>query len=264
MNLLRKIPAALQTLIADARFEEIHEGMSGTHIFRLEHDAQADQYLKIAERHSEQDLSAEVSRLLWLNGRLPVPRVIYWAEDDTRQYLLISALSGLVLYDESLRDQLPALMRLYASGLRQIHAVPVKACPFDLRLDVKIAQAAARMQSGMVDANNFDPERQGRTPQSAFRELLATRPTDDQDLVFTHGDYCTPNVLVDPDTMSLSGFIDWGRCGIADRYVDLALAARSIEYNFGAAWVQPFFDAYGIHEPDTAKVAFYRLLDEFF
>ena len=114
-----------------------------------------------------------------------------------------------------------------------------------------------------VADDDFDEERQGRTPQSAFRDLRAARPAE-EDLVFTHGDYCTPNLLVDPDTLSLTGFIDWGRAGVADRYQDLALAARSIEYNFGAAWVKPFYDAYGITHPDAAKEDYYRLLDEFF
>ncbi|MEP7293471.1 MAG: APH(3') family aminoglycoside O-phosphotransferase, partial [Chloroflexota bacterium] len=247
MNTLRKIPGGLQRWLDDAVIEEIREGMSGTSVFRLERRDQPDRFLKIAGRGSEQDLSAEVSRLLWLRGRLPVPDVLYWAEDDMRQYLVLSGIAGLVLYDESLRDQLPALMRLYASGLRQIHDIPLDACPFDMRLDVKIAQAARRFQAGLVDANNFDTEHEGRTAQSLFRELLATRPND-EDSAFTHGDYCTPNVLVDPDALALNGIIDWGRAGIADRYQDLALAARSIEYNFGAAWAAPFFAAYGLSE----------------
>ncbi len=213
-------------------------------------------------RGSEQDLYAEVSRLLWLRGRLPVPDVLYWAEDDARQYLLISGVPGVALYDDSLRDQLPTLIRLYAQSLHQVHAVPAEDCPFDVRLDVKIAQAAQRLHAGSVDVLNFDPERRGRTAQSLFREVIDTRPAD-EDLVFTHGDYCTPNVLIDPDAMTLSGLIDWGRAGIADRCQDLALAARSIDYNFGAEWVKPFFEAYGV-TADAAKVAFYRLLDEFF
>jgi kanamycin kinase/aminoglycoside 3'-phosphotransferase-2 len=229
----------------------------------VERRGQPDQYLKIAEQRSEQDLYPEVSRLLWLRGRLPVPEVVYWGEDDTRQYLLISGVPGLVLYDDSLRDQLPALMRLYAAALHQIHAIPVEGCPFDMRLDVKIAQAAQRLKTGAVDEDNFDPERRDRTAQSAFREVLATRPKA-EDLVFTHGDYCTPNVLIDPDAMTLSGLIDWGRAGVADRYQDLALAARSIDYNFSAEWIKSFYDAYGLSEVDQTKVAFYKLLDEFF
>ncbi len=212
MNFLRKIPAALQNLLGEAAIEEIHEGMSGASVFRIDREDQPDQYLKIAERRSEQDLSAEVSRLIWLRGRLPVPEVIYWAEDDTRQYLLMSAIAGLPLYDESLRDQLPALMRLYADGLRQIQAVPIQGCPFDMRLDVKIAQAGERVQAGLIDASEFDDERQKRSPKNLFAEVLDTRPGD-EDLVFTHGDYCTPNVLIDPDSLTLTGLIDWGRAG---------------------------------------------------
>jgi aminoglycoside phosphotransferase len=261
MNLLRKIPAGLQLWLQDATIEENREGMTATSVFRLERPDEPDRYLKIAARGSEDDLRDEVSRLLWLQGRLPVPEVIYWAEDAERQYLLISAIPGVVLYDEAVRDQLPAVIQVYAEGLRQIHAV--QACPFDVRLDVKIAHAARRLHTNQIDESDFDDERQGRTAQSAFRELLDTRPTN-EDLVFTHGDYCTPNVLMDPGSFALGGFIDWGRAGIADRYQDLALAARSIEYNFGLAWVEPFFQAYGIPYPDAAKVKFYRLLDEFF
>ncbi|HLX56069.1 MAG TPA: phosphotransferase, partial [Ktedonobacteraceae bacterium] len=59
-------------------------------------------------------------------------------------------------------------------------------------------------------------------------------------------------------------FIDWGRAGIADRYQDLALAARSLAYNFGPGWESLLWEAYGLQTVDAAKIAFYRLLDEFF
>lgn len=261
MNLLQNIPAGLQAWLQDAVIEENREGMTNASVFRLERRDQPDRYLKIAARGSEDDLRDELSHLLWLQGRLPVPEVLYWAEDSERQYLLMSAIPGVVLYDEALRDQLPAVIRVYAAGLRQIHAF--QDCPFDARLDMKIAQAARRLHANQIDESDFDAERQGRTAQNAFRELLDTRPNS-EDPVFTHGDYCTPNVLVDPGSLSLGGFIDWGRAGIADRYQDLALAARSIEYNFGNKWVEPFFHAYGIDDPDPAKVKFYKLLDEFF
>lgn len=261
MNHLRNLPVGLQQRLEDATVEENREGMTDTSVFRLEQRNQPDRYLKIAQRGSEDDLRAELSRLLWLQGRLPVPEVLYWAEDTERQYLLISAIPGVMLFDESLRDRLPAVIRLYAEALRQIHQL--QACPFDARLDVKIALAARRLHANQIVPADFDDERQGRTPQSAFRELLETRPPG-EDLVFTHGDYCTPNVLVDPGSLSLGGFIDWGRAGIADRYQDLALGARSIEYNFGREWVAPFFEAYGIENVDPAKLKFYRLLDEFF
>ncbi len=253
------LPGALKEQIHDAELVEVHEGMSGVRVFRVDEG----HYLKIAERHSEQDLYPEVTRLLWLQHRLPVPQIAYWGEDARHQYLLMTAVPGVVLYDESVRERLADVIRLYASGLRQIHGLTVEPCPFDARLDLKIAQAEGRLRAGGVDVSNFDSDRAGWSADEAFEHLLETRPSD-EDLVFTHGDYCTPNVLIDPVSMSMSGFIDWGRAGIADRYQDLALAARSIEYNFGAAWVTPFFEAYGITRVDQTKVAFYKLLDEFF
>jgi aminoglycoside phosphotransferase len=262
MHILRNIPAALQALIGDATLDENREGHTGTSVFRLERQGQPDQYLKVGERYSEDDLAAELSRMIWLRGRLPVPEVLYWSEHGTRQYLLMTAIPGLPAYDDSLSSQLPMLIRLYADGLRQIHDVPVEGCPFDMRQDVRIAQAGHNLQAGLVTGEDFDPQRQGRAPQSLFRELMATRPSD-EDPVFTHGDYCIPNVIINPEPLSVSGFIDWGRAGVADRYMDLALAARSIDYNFGSEWIPLFFEAYGI-DPDPAKRAFYQLLDEFF
>jgi aminoglycoside phosphotransferase len=86
-----------------------------------------------------------------------------------------------------------------------------------------------------IDADDFDEERAGRSPASLLDELHATRPPDEE-LVLIHGDYCFPNVVI--KGWALSGFIDLGRCGVADRYHDLAQAARSVRRNLGgrAGW----------------------------
>ena len=147
-----------------------------------------------------------------------------------------------------------------ARGLRWFHALPVDDCPFDARLDVRLREAKQRLDAGLVDEANFDPERQGLAAVDLYPMLLRDRPAS-EDLVVTHGDYCLPNVLLAGS--GVVGFVDVGRAGIADRYQDLALAARSIRYNLGEALVPLFFKAYGVPQ-DAARVAYYQLLDEFF
>ncbi len=96
-----------------------------------------------------------------------------------------------------------------------IHAVDITGCPFDQRIDTMLATAHHRLITHQVDENDFDTPRQGRRASDLYAELLATRPTDTAP-VFVHGDYCLPNILIDPDRMTLMGFIDWGSAGISD------------------------------------------------
>ena len=117
-----------------------------------------------------------------------------------------------------------------------------------------------QLLAGLIDEEDFDDSRLGRSAEQVFQQMLAERP-DHEDLVVTHGDACLPNLLA--DNGKFSGFVDCGRLGVSDRYQDLALAANSITYNLGEQWVPVFFEAYGV-EPDLQRIAFYQLLDEFF
>jgi aminoglycoside phosphotransferase len=117
-----------------------------------------------------------------------------------------------------------------------------------------------------VREEDFDATRQGRTAVDLYSELVARSPSS-EDRTFTHGDYCLPNVILTEDTTGgfrVSGFVDCANAGIADRYQDLALCARSVADNLGAEWVQPLFERYGLDRVDEDKLAYYQLLDEFF
>jgi aminoglycoside phosphotransferase len=254
---MEPLPPDLRRLIGDAGWQENRIGCSGIHVFRIEGRG----YLKIAS--NAHDLRPERDRLAWLAGRLPVPRLLYFGEDDSRQFMLASELPGLPSFDEALRDRTDQVITLLADGLKMIHRIDTTGCPFDQRIGTLIEAACRNLVDNRVDESDFDALRQGRTAQDLYAELLATRPTASAP-VFVHGDYCLPNILIDPDRMVITGFIDWGRAGVSDRYYDLALAARSITYNLDAEWVAPFFAAYGLTGIDHARIAFFQLLDEFF
>jgi aminoglycoside phosphotransferase len=105
-----------------------------------------------------------------------------------------------------------------------------------------LARAAA--EADTINLDDLDDERRGWTAG----ELLAaldTRLPDVRDRevpVVTHGDWCLPNVVFDTDTVEVVGLLDTGRAGRAYR----------------------FLNRYGHQSADDDKLAFYRLLDEFF
>jgi aminoglycoside 3'-phosphotransferase-2 len=130
-----------------------------------------------------------------------------------------------------------------------------------MRLDRLLSMAHEHLAAGLVDEDDFDSSRAGRTASDLWDELLDRRPSA-EDLVVVHGDFCLPNVVAQND--AISGFLDLGRAGIGDRYLDLALATRSLVGNGHGDAVAAFYEAYGLADVDEEKIEFYRLLDEFF
>ena len=63
----------------------------------------------------------------------------------------------------------------------------------------------------------------------------------------------------------MTGLIDLGRTGKADRWYDIAFCVRSIQEDFGPdpAYLDYFFKALDI-APDWEKIRYFMLLDELF
>jgi aminoglycoside phosphotransferase len=250
----------LEKIIGPVVWQQVTIGCSEAQTYRLA--GPVNFYLKIAPDHSK-SLFLEKQRLDWLKGRLPVPEALFFGVEEGQAYLLLSEVPGLMACDPFFKAELPVVVKLLAEGLKMLHSLDIADCPFDQRLEVKLEEAYQNMLAGQVDETDFDAERQGMTARELYQRLIAIRPAR-EDLVFTHGDYCLPNILIDPAQNQISGFIDLGRAGVAGRYQDLALAARSLSYNLGAEWVSMLFEEYGLTKVDYARIEFYKLLDEFF
>ena len=254
------VPEPLRRFVEGMAWTRITIGESLSDTFRLERSGHASLYLKVAPRADWMELRRERKRLDWLRGKLPVPEVVGYETDDRNEYLLITPLPGLHVATLAADELDERVVQLLATGLRSIHAVPIHDCPFNMTLDREIERARHNVANGLVDEADFDDTRLGRSAAELFEELLSNRPAD-EDLVFTHGDYCLPNVMIDGDEGS--GFVDWGRAGVADRYKDIALVVRSLERNTGEHRTLGFFEAYGLSSPDADKIEYYKLLDEF-
>jgi kanamycin kinase len=81
----------------------------------------------------------------------------------------------------------------------------------------------------------------------------------------THGDYCAPNVFVDPVSLRFSGVLDVSRLGAGDRYVDLSLMFGSLRGDLnpqygGLPAARRFVELYG-GDPDDPRISYYLTLD---
>jgi kanamycin kinase len=115
-----------------------------------------------------------------------------------------------------------------------------------------MAQVRHRVATGLVDpAEDFDEEHQHLDALGALRELERQQPAD-EDLVVCHGDYRPPNALLTAGRVT--GHVDLGELGVADRWWDLGVATRAVTWNYGTGFEALFLAVYDTHRPATPGV----------
>jgi len=253
-----KFPSEIERLIRGKKLIEVEIGLSNTHVYEVD---KAGFYLKTQDVSAHLSLAHDVQVLQWLHTKLPVPEVVEFIRVAKQEYLLITEIPGENCVEAMKSLDYEEIVRLLAEGLQRIHALDIANCALHEEIDFKLIRAQHNVEYNLIDEDDFDEERQGKTAREILNLLQNTRPPEN-DLVFNHGDYCLPNILLQENR--ISGFVDLSRAGIADRYNDLAIASRSIRYNLGEVYENLFFEYYGIKNIDEEKIDYYRTMDELF
>jgi kanamycin kinase len=228
----------------------------GLTTWRLRNPDGAVRFAKVDTAGAYPSLRAESERMIWAVAYLPVPIVVALEESGGTTILVTEALPGRDATDPLWRDDRPALVHALGRGLRRFHdAVGEEWCPFRFDLDHALDHVERRVEAGTI-AGNFHDIHADLTAEAALDRLLDTRPAD-EDFVVCHGDYCAPNVLL--EGRRVTGYVDLGELGVADRWWDVAVGAWSAGWNFGEEHEVRFYEGYGI-APDPERIRFYRLL----
>ncbi|MBQ4590450.1 MAG: aminoglycoside 3'-phosphotransferase [Clostridia bacterium] len=260
------IPAELRKLLGDRPYTLDNVGMSGSYVLCFD-----DMVLKIGKHTAAHD--REVFMLPWMVSKnLPVPQVLHAQVVDGTRYLLMSRVPGKMSCAEEYLDNSDVLLEVLAEGMHMLWETDISDCPCDSRLERHLKAAERHVVNGQVDVNAVEPDTFGpggfASPEHLLAWLYDNRPTEMP--VLSHGDYCLPNIFA--ENGRLSGFIDLGDSGIADRYQDIALCYRSLTRNMDGSYggrvregfnPDRLFDVLGI-TPDRDLLRYYRLLDELF
>jgi kanamycin kinase len=214
-------------------------------------------FAKVDRRGRFPTLDDEAERMRWAGSFVPVPTVVMLERIGDASVLVTEALPGRDATDPCWHDDLPALVRALGRGLRTFHdATDPARCPFRFERDRALEHVRRRVDLDDIDRRGLHAEHAHLSPTAALAELeTTTRWTED--LVVCHGDYCPPNVLLQRG--AVTGYLDLGELGVADRWSDIAVGAWSTGWNFGDELEPLFYESYGV-EPDDARIRFHRLL----
>lgn len=253
-------------IVPPGRWKPVTSGESGATVLC---DTTGSRYAKHVPASGRAELAAERDRVSWLAGTgVACPRVLDWTEDHTGACLITSAVPGVPA------DTVPpkALAKAWPSitgTVRQLHELSTDDCPFRRDLARMFALAREVVARDAVEPDFLPVEQQGTPPaellarlEPRLEERLAEEPAD---TVVCHGDLCLPNIVLDPDTLEVSGLIDLGRLGLADRHADLALLLASSRETWpdeteARAADEAFAGRYG-HPLDADRLRFYLHLD---
>ncbi len=260
-----ELPEAIRQHIGGKPCQTDAVGLSGAQTFLFDHCV-----LKIDAWRRKNDVTVDMMR--WLEGKRPVPKVICYAQDEARQYLLMSRIPGRMSCDEYYLARPRELVARLAEALQMLWQVDITDCPRVRDLNAELAEARYRVENGLVDVDRAEPTAFGpggfRDPTDLLCWLEDHRP--DYEPALSHGDLCLPNIFIDGDRVS--GFVDLGDCGIGDKWRDVAMCHRSLRWNaegvFGGRTYPDtdpdmLFDALGL-APNMEKIRYYTLLDELF
>ena len=199
MNYLlqKNLPDSIFRLVDGKSCKPDNIGMSGSKIMIFE-----DSVLKIVPLRRENDETIRMMK--WLEGKIPVPKVIAYEKDDEYQYLLMSRVSGKMSCDKYYLEHPKELLDILAKALKMLWNIDVSDCPRSRNIVVELSEAKYRVENNLVDIDNVEPTTFGKdgfkNPRALLNWLYENKP--DYEPVLSHGDFCLPNIFIEDGRVS--------------------------------------------------------------
>ena len=175
-----RLPESIAAVVGGLPYAREDIGMSGAGVLVYE-----DFVLKMRPEGGHDTSDTLVLR--FLEGLLPVPKVIAQENLNGMDFLLMERLKGRMLTDASILEKPSLLIGCMAEALERLWAVPPEKVPFPRTLDVDLAYVAQRVENGSVNPSECEPETFGpggfASPEALlnYLALVGWNPGDERE-----------------------------------------------------------------------------------
>lgn len=247
------LPKYMDKFIKESKVDEINIGYSNTHVFKINKN-NTNYFLKIGEKPL---LTKEYASLIWLDGKLPVPKCLHFCNDGKNEYLLTTEMSGEMSCSDLNLQKPEQTVKLLAKAIKQLQEVDILECPFRCDLTYKLGLAEYNVKNNLIKDEPASEIGKKLKKYDKILDYLKNNQSKEE-LVFSHGDTSLPNIFF--NNSQVSGFIDVGECGVADKWFDIAICYKSIKRNFPGRddLLSLFLDELG--EKYSQKIEYYITL----
>jgi aminoglycoside phosphotransferase (APT) family kinase protein len=158
---------------------------------------------------------------------LPVPRVLgLWPEREEMEMERVPGVPLLELLPRARASELERLGGELGRFLAAVNAIPVSevagTVPVDDTSMTAYLEEAAEMVDVVVDEVPLPHQR------AVLRFLAAAPPAEPDELRLSHHDLGAEHVFVMPESLAITGIIDWSDAAVTDPALDLGLVLRDL------------------------------------
>jgi len=217
-----------------------------------------DAILKIGKSRCAEDLRDEAAWIRLLSGFLPVPDVLYFGEENECAFLLLTKLPGVPGHLANSIYTIDDIIQRYANNLYRIHKLKIERKSLPQAVNKIFSYAAKLVEKDKIDSHNLEKST-GMNPIQLLNYIEKNMDRAQGD-VFTHGDYCLPNMMLHEDKTFI---IDWGQAALSNVNRDFMCVELSISMNFGEKYIKRFYEYYKGDTPNPELIKFYWLCEQF-
>jgi len=262
---MNNFPQILKEKYYDYTIIKDTEGWSPAQVYKLEKNSDV-LFLKQSNaifNRTTYNVKREKDIIEWLSQRLGTPEIIHYEESKEFNSLLMTHVGGISLENYKSTITIEEYIDFYIEIIKQIHSISIDQCPHNNCIDNRLYELKYLINNDLadIDSNNWEKETRNRfkTCHDLFDYINTNKP--EENLIFSHGDITNSNIFIEHNQIKI---IDLGRCGLADKWLDIAFCVREIkEASNDNKWIGLFFEKLQL-KPDWDKIDYYILLDELF